>query len=99
MSTATTVPVQIRIDKKTREEANELFKDLGTDMSNAINMFLKQCVNTDSIPLNIKRPRYNQETEEAIEEARRISKDPDAETYHTFEEYRAAMRRLIDEDE
>lgn len=99
MSTTTTVPVQIRIDKETREQANELFKDLGTDMSGAVNIFLKQCVLTDSIPLKIKKPRYNEETEEAIDEARRISRDPNAESYHTFEEYQTAMRRLIDEDE
>lgn len=90
MST-TTVPVQIRIDKETREQANELFKDLGTDMSNVVNMFLKQCVNTDSIPLRFRKPRYNKETEEAIEEARRISRDPNTPVYHSIEEFRAAM--------
>lgn len=91
MSTSTTIPVQIRIDKETREEANALFKDLGTDMSNAVNMFLKQCVITGSIPFRVRKPRYNKETEEAIEEARRISRDPNVPAYHSIEEFRAAM--------
>ena len=91
MSTSTTIPIQIRVDKKTKEEANELFEELGTSMSGAINIFLKQCVNTGSIPFRIKKPRYNKETEEAIEEARRISRDPNTPKYETVEELMAAL--------
>lgn len=90
MST-TTVPVQIRIDRETRKEANELFKELGTDMSGAVNIFLKQCINTGSIPFRIKRPHPSKELLEAIKEAETLIKDPNAETYHTMEEFRAAM--------
>ena len=61
MSVATTVPVQIRIDKQTREEANTLFRELGTDMSGAVNMFLKQCIFTGGIPFEIKRSHYCEE--------------------------------------
>ncbi|MBR3169440.1 type II toxin-antitoxin system RelB/DinJ family antitoxin [Candidatus Saccharibacteria bacterium] len=89
--TSTTVPVQIRIDKKTREEANILFKELGTDMSGAVNMFLKQCVLTDSIPLKIKKPHYNQEVLEAIEEAEQLAKDPNVPEYKTVGELFAAL--------
>ena len=98
MSVATTVPVQIRIDKKTREEANTLFKELGTDMSGAVNMFLRQCVLTDSIPLKIKKPRPSKELLEAIEEAEQLAKDPNAKTY-TFEEYQAEMEKIMEEDD
>ena len=99
MSTSTTIPIQIRVDKKTKEEANELFEELGTSMSGAINMFLKQCVNTGSIPFRVRRPRYSQETEEAINETRQIGKNPNIEVYDSFEDYQAAMRRLVEEDE
>ena len=69
MSTASTIPIQIRVDKKTREEANELFEELGISMSGAVNMFLKQCVNTGSIPFRIRKPRPSKELLEAMEEA------------------------------
>ena len=91
MSAATTVPVQIRIDKKTREEANELFKDLGTDMSGAVNMFLRQCVMTDSIPLKIRKPRPSKELLEVIEEAEAMANDPNTKTYETTEELLSAL--------
>ncbi len=60
MSTSTTIPIQIRVDKKTKEEANELFNELGTSMSGAVNIFLKQCVNTGSIPFRISKSRYSE---------------------------------------
>lgn len=88
---STTIPVQIRIDKDTRNEANQLFKELGTDMSGAVNMFLRQCINTGSIPFRIRRARYNRETEEAIEEAERLLKDPNTPKYKTTEELLAAL--------
>ncbi|MBQ3306222.1 type II toxin-antitoxin system RelB/DinJ family antitoxin [Candidatus Saccharibacteria bacterium] len=59
-----TIPVQIRIDKETKEEASRLFKELGTDLPGVINVFLRQCVLTKSIPLQISLPeRYEGETE------------------------------------
>ena len=91
MTTSATIPIQIRVDKKTKEEASELFEELGTSMSGAINIFLKQCVNTGSIPFRVKKPRYNKEAEEAIEEARRISRDPNTPEYETVEKLMAAL--------
>ncbi|MBR2543123.1 type II toxin-antitoxin system RelB/DinJ family antitoxin [Candidatus Saccharibacteria bacterium] len=91
MTTSTTIPIQIRVDKKTKEEASELFEELGTSMSGAVNMFLKQCVNTGSIPFRIKRPRPSKELLEAMEEAEAMAKDPNTPTYETMEELRAAL--------
>ncbi|MBQ3309545.1 type II toxin-antitoxin system RelB/DinJ family antitoxin [Candidatus Saccharibacteria bacterium] len=99
MSSGTTIPIQIRVDKKTKEEANELFEELGTSMSGAINIFLKQCVNTGSIPFRIKKPRPSKELLEAMEEVEALAKEPDVEVYNSFEEYQAAMKKVLDEDE
>ncbi|MDD7680979.1 MAG: type II toxin-antitoxin system RelB/DinJ family antitoxin, partial [Stecheria intestinalis] len=38
-----TVPTQIRIDSSVKNQANELFNELGMDMSSAVNIFLRQC--------------------------------------------------------
>ncbi|MCK8625207.1 type II toxin-antitoxin system RelB/DinJ family antitoxin [Apilactobacillus sp. M161] len=42
--------IQFRVDRQTKEQANKLFKGLGIDMTNALNMFLKQAVREQSIP-------------------------------------------------
>ena len=88
MATAST---HIRIDPALKKQAADLFSELGTDMSGAINMFLRQCVLRNGIPFPIEKPMYNQRTLDAMDEAIRITNDPDVPAYHTMEEYKAAL--------
>ena len=81
-----TVPVQVRIERKLKEEAVELFEQLGMDMSGAINIFLKQCVLKGGLPFMVELPKYKPEVLEAMEEAKRISKDPNVKKYHSLKE-------------
>jgi len=48
-----TVAVTMRVDKDLKFEAQELFSQLGLDMSTAYNLFLRQAVRTRSIPFEI----------------------------------------------
>ena len=45
-----------------RQSAEELFNDLGLNMSSAITMFLKSAVSYDGIPFEIKRNAPNTKT-------------------------------------
>ena len=81
-----TVPTQVRIDENLKKQATELFSQLGMDMSSAMNIFLKQCVMRGGLPFEVVVPQYNQEVLEAMEEAKRISKDPDTKRYSSFSE-------------
>ena len=81
-----TVPTQIRIDEELKKQAVDLFAQLGLDMSSAMNMFLKQCVLRGGLPFNVELPNYKADVIEAIEEAKRISKDPNAKKYNSFSE-------------
>jgi len=49
MATNTTT-IQLRIDKKTKEKAQDIFEKLGMDMSSAMKLFLSQVIRTKSIP-------------------------------------------------
>ncbi len=73
-----TVPTQIRIDENLKKQATELFSQLGLDMSSAMNIFLKQCVMRGGLPFEVAVPQYKPEIIEAMEETKRISKEPDA---------------------
>lgn len=81
-----TVPTQIRIDEELKKQAIELFGQLGTDISSATNMFLRQCVLRGGFPFNIELPNYKPEVVEAMEEAKRISRDPETKKYTSFSE-------------
>ena len=45
--------LQIRIDKKTKREAQKIFKNMGIDMSSGVKLFLQRVNNTESIPFTI----------------------------------------------
>ena len=81
-----TVPTQVRIDEELKKQSMELFAQLGIDMSSAMNMFLKQCVMRGGLPFAVEIPQYRSEVLEAMEEARRISKDLNTKRYSSFAE-------------
>ena len=81
-----TVPTQVRIDEELKKQSMELFAQLGIDMSSAMNMFLKQYVMRGGLPFAVEIPQYRSEVLEAMEEARRISKDPNTKRYGSFAE-------------
>ena len=81
-----TTPTQIRIDEATKKQAVELLEGLGINLSDAINMFLKQVVLRGGIPFEVRYPEYKSEVAEAMEEAKRISRDPNTKRYSSFKE-------------
>lgn len=86
-----TSPTQIRIEQTIKEEANILFAKLGMDMSSAVNMFLRQCVLRGGLPFPVELPRYNQETINAMIEAKRIAHDPNVPSYSNMEDLLKAL--------
>jgi DNA-damage-inducible protein J len=88
---AATTPTQIRIDKNVKEQANALFANLGLDMSSAVNMFLRQCILRGGLPFAVEMPQYNQETLNAMTEARKISRDSSVSGYNNIADLISAL--------
>ena len=63
--------INIRIDLPTKKKAEKVFKDLGMNMSSAINVFLKQCIKENGIPFNLTNETLNRETVKVIKNAKR----------------------------
>lgn len=63
-----------------------LFNELGLDMSTAVNLFLHQCVLRGGLPFNVEIPRFSQRTLDAMNEDRRISRNPDIKRYTSMDE-------------
>jgi DNA-damage-inducible protein J len=49
-----TILLSIRIDKKTKVQAQRIFKKLGLNLSSAVKLFLNQVIITESIPFESK---------------------------------------------
>lgn len=82
---ATTTPTQIRIEENTKKQAVELLEGLGLNLSDAVNMFLRQVILHKGIPFDVSYPEdvweYKSDVIEAMEEAKRISRDPNVKGY------------------
>ncbi len=61
--------LNIRIEPELKKEVEITLNDLGMNIADAVTIFLKQVVMTDSIPFIIRKPKLNAETIKAIEEA------------------------------
>ena len=59
---------------------------LGLSLSDAVNIFLKQILLRGGIPFDVKYPEYKPEVIEAMEEAKRISRDPNEKRCTSFSE-------------
>jgi DNA-damage-inducible protein J len=86
-----TVQTQIRIDSGVKKQANELFNELGLDMSGAVNIFLRQCILRGGLPFKVEVPQYSKELLSAADEAKRISRDPDVPGYTSMEDLKKAL--------
>ena len=75
-----------------KAEANELFSELGIDMSSAVNIFSRQCILHGGLPFKVEVPKFNAETLAAMQEARDImSGKIQATSYNTTDELLKAL--------
>lgn len=89
-----TVNLNIRTDKEIKEKAENIFQELGLNMTTAINMFLRTSIRENGIPFDLKIDTVNDETKLAIEEGRKIADDKTIEGYVSIEELRKALENL-----
>ena len=69
---AKTANINVRIDPETKLSAEKLFASFGITVTDAINIFLRKSIMEGGLPFEVKQPRYNMETEAAVNEARAI---------------------------
>ena len=91
-----TVNTSIKIDEETKKEAQKLFKDLGLSLSTAINIFLKQAIREKGIPFYINSLPENSELAQALEEAKKIKKNPS--NYKSYGSPKEMFTNVLGED-
>ena len=77
--------VSIRMDVSLKKQAEELFSDLGLNMTVAMTMFLRQAIRSQGIPFEISRVP-NAETIAAMKEAEIIARDPNVKGYTNLDD-------------
>lgn len=79
------------MDRDIKEQADQLFNELGLTMTAAVNLFLRASIREQGIPFSLKLDKFNKETIEAIEEGRKIAKDSNAKGYRSVDELKKAL--------
>lgn len=87
----TSTNLNIRTEKEVKEKADQIFSELGLNMTTAINIFLRTAIREHGIPFSLKLDIPNEATVNAIEEGRRLASDKSAESYSNIDELKAAL--------
>ena len=87
------VSTNISIDADVKIKAQELFEDLGIDLSTAINLFLKQSIRENAIPFSVCREIPNADTIAAMKEADEMEKRP--EQYKRYSSFAEILDEVI----
>lgn len=85
-----TIDIRLRVSEDVKTQAEEIFKQMGMTMSEAMRIFLNQCINSGGLPFkpHIKIP--NEETLKAFEDI----DNGEFKTY-TLEEFEEVLDKLV----
>ncbi|MCI5732735.1 MAG: type II toxin-antitoxin system RelB/DinJ family antitoxin [Tenericutes bacterium] len=84
---AITSAISVQVDTKDKEQANNILKSLGLNMSTFVNMAIKQLIYTDGLPFEVKNPNPNSKLLNALNESEDIlSNKINAKKYHNMDE-------------
>jgi DNA-damage-inducible protein J len=91
MHMAVTTNLNIRTDRDVKDQAEQIFSELGLTMTTAVNLFLRTAIREQGIPFALKLDVPNETTAAAIEEGRRIALDSSVKGYTSMDELKAAL--------
>ena len=83
------ISTNISIDADVKKQAQELFADLGLDLSTAINIYLKKAISEQGIPFDVTREAPNAVTAKAISDSEKGD-----DVYGPFDSVEALMEAL-----
>ena len=86
MAKSNTSNISIRMDSNLKAAAEELYEELGMNLSTAFNIFVRQSLRERGIPFKITEGTPNKEIVSAMLEAERIAKNPNVKGYHDVDE-------------
>lgn len=78
------VTVMAKVNKDVRDEAANLFNDLGLDMQTAIDIYLRQCIMKNGIPFEIKRTSISEVIKQETYKENKIKEDDSSVATSTY---------------
>ena len=89
------VATNISLDPELKKASQELYADLGMDLTTAITIFLKQSLRTQGMRFAITRDEPNEVTKQAMKELEEIEYYP--EKFKRYKSFRNAMNEILED--
>ncbi len=90
------VSTNISLDAKLKKDAQELFSDLGLDLTTAVTLFLKQSLRAQGLPFDVTRKEEpNSETIAAMNEYYAMKEHP--ENYKRYSSFGELLNEVADD--
>ena len=90
------VSTNISLDADLKKASQELFSDLGMDLTTAVTVFLKQSLRVQGLPFTVTRENPNAETAAALNEYYEMKGHP--EKYKRYSSFHEAMDEVLGDD-
>lgn len=85
--------LNIRIDKVVKKQAEEIFNELGLNMTIVINIFLKIVICEYSVPFELKLDIPNKITASAIDEGRKMVTNSSTPRYTSMADLKKTLEK------
>ncbi len=89
------VSTNISLDADLKKASQELYSDLGMDLTTAVTIFLKQSLRVQGLPFSVTRENPNAETAAAMNEYYEMKAHP--EKYKRYSSFREAMDEVLED--
>lgn len=88
--------INVNVPTEVKEESNNIFNNLGLNMSTAINMFLKRVIYERGIPFEVKEPKPSKELLDALQELDYMEAHPNE--YKSYRSVEELKKDLLSDD-
>ncbi len=89
------VSTNISLDADLKKAGQELYADLGMDLSTAVTIFIKQSLRVQGLPFAVTRDNPNAETAAAMNEYYEMKAHP--EKYRRYSSFKDAMNEVLND--
>lgn len=92
-----TSAINVQVDARDKEEATNILKELGLNMSTFINMAIKQVIKKDGIPFEISNNKPSKELIESLEEGEQIIQEIESGKRKGYHNVRKMVEDILNE--
>lgn len=85
--------INVRVSADVKKQAQDIFGQLGLDLTTAVNIFLRQVILNNGLPFEVKLKVPNQKTLEAMEEVKIMEQNP--EHYSGYKEISTMIQDIL----